>query len=201
MMHIDYAIELVERYEADSYIKGDSFKIISMVSAESELLALIDKHGDDKHRSIAATVRDIQSSNNRYRKVTDGQRKALARHLLELFGTHRAVLAAAYGKTEQEMFGEAMEAEEAPAKAEPAAQMSNEYVAKAEEAKRAAEFMGLPALTGSPKQIAWAEQIRQKYIEWAEDGGINSTPVVKSRKARTSRFWIDNRNNFRGLEV
>jgi hypothetical protein len=194
-MHIDYAKELVEHYEADSQIQGDSFVILSTVATEAELLALIEQHGDDKHRSIAATVREIQGANNRYRKVTSAQKAALARHLLDLFGTARAALAAAFATTEQEMFGEAA----GPSAAQVAKVTGERHAAAAAEALQKAQFMGLATLKGSPKQIAWAEQVRQNYIVWAEENDIDPMVVIGSPAARQARFWIDNRHSFRGL--
>ena len=66
---------------------------------------------------------------------------------------------------------------------------------------------GLPALIGSPKQIAWAETIRvQKIPALREmeskliDNGSNSARVEEAKKILQSRvmnpqarFWIDNR--------
>lgn len=45
----------------------------------------------------------------------------------------------------------------------------------------------LPALEGSPKQVAWAEDIRAKAIK----GGF---PVEKAVKILDAKKWIDNRN-------
>ena len=61
--------------------------------------------------------------------------------------------------------------------------------------KKAAE-MSLPALEGSPKQIAWAESIRMKFLE-----------MNLSEKARnwmlshtSARFFIDNRETYKMIE-
>ena len=104
-MHIDYAREMVERVENDTFLKGDQRYMIKSVADEREILALVEKVGDAKHAEIAATMREIKKNGGRYRKVTDKQKTAVALFLLEKFGTARAVLAAAFDKTEAEMFG------------------------------------------------------------------------------------------------
>ena len=103
-MHIDYAKELVERVENDPFLKGDQQYILKTVATEREILALIDQVGDEKHQSIAATVREIKSAVLRYRTVTNKQKTAIVLFLLAKFGTARAVLAAAFATTEREMF-------------------------------------------------------------------------------------------------
>lgn len=70
-------------------------------------------------------------------------------------------------------------------------------------AAKAAEA-GLPALEGTPKQIAWAESIRVKAIADAE-AAIAATATTAERKAQvapllaqlkgenSAAWWIDNR--------
>lgn len=76
---------------------------------------------------------------------------------------------------------------------------------KAEQDSKAVEGLALPALTGIPKQIAWAESIRVKMIRKARedahglegeekalaDGYIKHIAEGKEE----SRFWIDNRDS------
>jgi hypothetical protein len=79
------------------------------------------------------------------------------------------------------------------------------------EAAEAASKAGLPKLTGSEKQIAWAETIRMKVIAQAQDA-INRTattparqaqvaPLLAKLKAQTNAaWWIDNRTRS-GIEL
>lgn len=76
---------------------------------------------------------------------------------------------------------------------------------EAEQAEKVLRSYALPELTGSPKQIAWAESIRARLIEKAKtqaekandkdrelaDAYIKHIAETKSE----SRFWIDNRDN------
>ena len=105
-MHIDYIKEMVERVENDSFQKGDPIVILMNVAEDKDILDLIAKVGDEKHRSIAETMTAAKASGNKYRKVTLNQKRAIAQHLLELFGSARAALAAAFETTEQAMFGD-----------------------------------------------------------------------------------------------
>lgn len=63
-----------------------------------------------------------------------------------------------------------------------------------EETKRAQEIiemLELPTLSGTPKQIAWAEKIRTKVAQ------SNDKDAKKSlKRAKTAEFWIDNFKNF-----
>jgi len=57
------------------------------------------------------------------------------------------------------------------------------------EADRLANEAGLPLLIGSPKQIAWASEIRER--------ALRLLPVDRSEKLRpetSARWWIDHRN-------
>ena len=67
-------------------------------------------------------------------------------------------------------------------------------------AKSEAEAKGLPALAGSPKQIAWAETIRAEIIEDLErsiagavlsDAGKEAIAML--RGVAGAKWWIDNR--------
>lgn len=77
-------------------------------------------------------------------------------------------------------------------------------------AKAAAEKAGLPELSGSEKQIAWATTIRQKALDKINEAWSGVTPQsreeleAKERFDRfiawltttkvTARWWIDNRD-------
>ena len=95
-----------------------------------------------------------------------------------------------------------------------AARKAAEREAENQAAAEAAKEQALPELTGSPKQIAWAETIRQKYIA-AIDQKIEEIKSSKLRRVAEnrsemlgeaqgfrewllthtdSRFWIDNRD-------
>ena len=75
---------------------------------------------------------------------------------------------------------------------------------KAEKAAPAVEMIGDAELTGSPKQIAWATDIRvsliQKSIEFSKNFTPGQDELIKScfdwiiGNKTDSRFWIDNRN-------
>lgn len=57
-----------------------------------------------------------------------------------------------------------------------------------------AEFMGLPALTGTPKQIAWATTIRADMLKLASTEQQQAIAKGKWKVAATkASFWIDRR--------
>lgn len=183
----EYQRELVERIEADSFQKGNPVIILMAVAEDKDTLDLIIKVGDDKHRAIAETISDIKKSNNRYRKVTLNQKRAIAQFLVEKFGTARAALAAAAGVTEQEMFGGEEPAEEAAPQqpaviATPAPRASTQPVA---------EFLGFSPLKGSEKQIAWAEKIRALLLKHASPEQIEA--LTQKKHQGDARWWINNR--------
>lgn len=189
----EYERELVERIENDSFHQGNPIVILMAVAEDKNILDLVVKVGDDKHRSIAATVADIKASNNRYRKVTLNQKRAIAKFLVEKFGTARAALAAAAGVTEQEMFG----GEEAPAEVT-ATESQQHAVTPTPSAKRKpvdphrAEFLGFKPLKGSEKQISWASQIRDRIISHAPPDKIQA--LVDHQKSGHAKWWIDHRD-------
>lgn len=47
----------------------------------------------------------------------------------------------------------------------------------------------LPELEGTPKQVSWAENIREKAVR-------NGFPVEKAKKVTSAKLWIDNRSKF-----
>lgn len=63
---------------------------------------------------------------------------------------------------------------------------------------QAAEYE-LPALTGSPKQIAWAEKIRMQFINTILDKKLKlaGSPALEIIKSVTrAAYWIDHRNQY-----
>lgn len=194
-MHIDYARELVERKEADSYIKGDSRAILEAVVAESELLKLVIAEGDDKHRDIATTMLEITRQRRSRRKITAKQVHAIVSFLLEQYGTARAALAAAFGVSEAEMFGETAEAPVEPAStAEP---IKADHTAENEQSAARNAFIGAPKLKGSAKQVAWAETLRAKMIDLLERDGYSNDKImalISDQEALKASFWIDFRH-------
>ena len=47
----------------------------------------------------------------------------------------------------------------------------------------------LPELEGTPRQVSWAESIREKAIR-------NGFPIEKAAKVISAKLWIDNRSKF-----
>lgn len=67
---------------------------------------------------------------------------------------------------------------------------------RAEQARQAAAEAGLPALTGSDKQIAWAAEIRDTAI-WRAKGTARAEKVAEAAQKQTrAAWWIDNRGAF-----
>lgn len=86
--------------------------------------------------------------------------------------------------------------------------------AKAEEAKAA----GLPELTGSEKQIAWALSIRQKFVDEVEAIKTETLSKIREEKAEwfvsqadkakqnhlqktEAKYWIDNRFDLNNIDT
>jgi len=99
------------------------------------------------------------------------------------------------------------------------AEQDKQHAAEAAAASEQNAAAGLPALTGSPKQIAWAETIRSTALASAAKeeeqfrGRLSAdlSPEIRLevtdalcllvgdlRDHVESRFWIDNRDDFRG---
>lgn len=58
-----------------------------------------------------------------------------------------------------------------------------------------AETTGLPALTGSDRQVAWAADIRNSIIHLLNDPHDPQTEyIAKASLITDSRWWIDNRH-------
>lgn len=61
-----------------------------------------------------------------------------------------------------------------------------------------AEAAGWPALTGSQKQVAWAQDIRMTAVAaivHSADGEQKARPYIEAALARTeARWWIDRRD-------
>ena len=60
---------------------------------------------------------------------------------------------------------------------------------KAAKHRATAKMLGAKSLTGSPKQKAWAEQIRKEFIEQT-DSELVMYEVLNNAKAQRSDFWI-----------
>ncbi|QEH44596.1 hypothetical protein [Aggregatibacter actinomycetemcomitans] len=86
---------------------------------------------------------------------------------------------------------DAQEAMEAAIKA----RKEKQAIAKAEKDIEAhsvtAKVLGLPTLTGSVKQIAWAEKIREKCLAIYPEEKIGKA----AKTATTAKYWIDNYKN------
>ena len=61
------------------------------------------------------------------------------------------------------------------------------------QAEKSATAAGLPLLQGSPKQIAWASDIRERALRL-----LPQESAEKYRPETSARWWIDHRNNFGG---
>ncbi len=81
------------------------------------------------------------------------------------------------------------------------------------EAAEAAKESGLPALTGTEKQVAWAETLRMQmlalideaiytHIKADQRGDIRLLDAVESIKAKTdARWWIENRQELSARDM
>lgn len=58
------------------------------------------------------------------------------------------------------------------------------------EAENAAIAAGLPVLSGSPKQIAWASDIRERALRL-----LSPERTEKIRTEPSARWWIDHRDS------
>ena len=66
-----------------------------------------------------------------------------------------------------------------------------------EDAKKKASELDLPILEGSPKQIAWAESIRMKFLEMNLSKESKDWIVSKT----SAKFFIDNRETYQMVEA
>lgn len=106
MMHIEYAADAVVRCEKQfAGTPQTELYVIESYADDEVVLKLVDRLGDEKAASIAATIR--QSRNKRYAKVTSKQRWAIATAILAVYPTARAAYAAAYGVSEDEFMAQA----------------------------------------------------------------------------------------------
>ena len=106
--HRDYAAEAIKRFEGNKLMAGRAdleFAKYAMTCGQVVKLAksIGEEAGDSKTVSIAETVLDTISSGNRYRKITPAQQHALAVAVLEKLGTARAIAAAVWGLTDEEI--------------------------------------------------------------------------------------------------
>jgi hypothetical protein len=58
-------------------------------------------------------------------------------------------------------------------------------------ADAAAQAAGIPALEGSPKQIAWAAEIRERALRLLPEDKAEAL-----RPEKSARWWIDNGSRF-----
>lgn len=109
-----------------------------------------------------------------------------------------AFIAAQSVEVAEEVIAEAVEAVEAVAqdvkivKIAPKKSISEreQYALdKAAKHRATAKMLGAKSLTGSPKQKAWAEQIRKEFIEQT-DSELVMYEVLNNAKAQRSDFWI-----------
>lgn len=63
-----------------------------------------------------------------------------------------------------------------------------ELIKSAEGAKQEAALLGLPELTGTPAQVAWANKIRAKFIEVAPE---NKNKEAALKRATSAGYWIN----------
>lgn len=100
-MHIDYAAETFLRHTAPKHsAPSTAQQTVAVLAAEKEFLALAEQVGDEKTSSIVTTIR--KNASNRFAKVTEAQRFALASALLAKHGSALNVYAAAFGVSAEE---------------------------------------------------------------------------------------------------
>lgn len=83
---------------------------------------------------------------------------------------------------------DAQEAMEAAIKARKEKQLIAKAEKDIEKHSVTAKVLGLPTLTGSVKQIAWAEKIREKCLAIYPEEKIGKA----AKTATTAKYWIDN---------
>jgi len=66
-----------------------------------------------------------------------------------------------------------------------------------ERAVQTAQFLALPSLSGTEKQVTWATTLREKARGLAEElcAVDEFETLAKSREGKTAKFWINNRNH------
>lgn len=63
---------------------------------------------------------------------------------------------------------------------------------QAESGAALAEFLGLPALSGTPKQVQWAHTLRADFIQkWGHTDADEVQRVLLRKEAAKASFWID----------
>lgn len=158
------------------------------------VLDLIDSLGDEKASAVVQSVRGIH-----HQSVTKGQWTSLCNFLLSKYGNERTAFAAAFGVTEEAMFGNVLDkslqtsVESINAKLRARAMKALEHEKSNEAAAEIAAFAGWPTLTGSKDQVGWAESIRYACLNdpYASESDINR--INTSRKTHRAAWWIDAR--------
>lgn len=64
---------------------------------------------------------------------------------------------------------------------------------RAAKSRKAAKLLGAKALKGSAKQKAWGEQLRSKFLAFAENEKALEM-VISSAITQTAKFWIETRD-------
>ena len=64
------------------------------------------------------------------------------------------------------------------------------HAADAAKGKELADFLGMPALKGTERQVVWAEQIRANFLKAADE-----KDAAKAKKRTTAKWWIENRES------
>jgi hypothetical protein len=189
-MHPDYAKDCVLNAEQQKTLAdaNRAMYAIQGLCSHPEFAALAKTIGDDKAAEIAVSVANMAKGVRR-RAPTLNQTSAIAKALLKHFGTARVVAAAAFGQTEEQMFGTKGAGFGLPPEVEEDADLTARREAATQESAMQAQFLGLPELTGTPKQVAWAVTIRARMSAAA---GPDAARLLKLKGAKTARFWIDN---------
>ncbi|RPE74664.1 hypothetical protein [Vulcaniibacterium tengchongense] len=104
--HREYVAESIKRFELDSFRRDPSFEWLQLVAAQNPRIAdhartVALEAGDTHGAAVAETVRN--SVQGRRPRVSPKQGFVVARILAEKYGTARAVAAALYGLTDEEI--------------------------------------------------------------------------------------------------
>ena len=74
------------------------------------------------------------------------------------------------------------------ARLEKQAEQDAKHAVDAAKAKELADFLGMPELKGTERQVVWAEQIRSAYLKKASE-----KEAAKAKKRTAAKWWIENR--------
>ena len=188
--------------------RGTGNDVLHYYAVSPVIFNLIKKIADEKEDSkLLKLISNIEKNRgNRYYKIKNTMRDAIAEFLLLRYGNQRTVFAAAFGTTEEEMFGPAPKGsqettiDDIKAKQLRKEKEKRELLKKKEEAAKKyedenakaamlAEFLGLPKLSGTQTQVAWAESIRMKCLARASASEIEK--IKLSKNAKKAKWWIE----------